>query len=52
MASSISRENNFDVIRLAAALQVAVNHTLTHLQVAQNGILFGGGRNLDSRFQV
>lgn len=35
MIGAISRENNFDLIRLIAALQVAVHHTLVHLQVPE-----------------
>ena len=46
MIGAISRENNFDLIRLIAALQVAVHHTLVHLQVPefQLKLCVGGGR--------
>ena len=47
MIGAISRENNFDLIRLIAALQVAVHHTLVHLQVPefQLKLCVGGGKN-------
>ena len=51
MTVSISWENNFDIVRLIAALQVAVHHTMTHLQV-QNIEILGGGRHLSFRFLV
>ena len=32
----ISRENNFDIIRLIAALEVAIGHIFTHLKIEQD----------------
>src|ERR1700746_3860251 len=38
---NFSKANNFDLLRLAAALQVALNHSAQHLQAhSQGGVLF------------
>lgn len=36
--SVISRENNFDVVRLFAALQVCIGHTFAHFNISGGGI--------------
>ncbi len=42
----IFRINNFDIIRLFAALQVAIHHTMSHLKIEQNSdsviLMFSG----------
>ena len=38
----ISRENNFDLIRLIASLEVAIGHTCFHLQVPENNLFASG----------
>lgn len=38
--NTISRRNNFDIIRLLAALQVTIGHGLHILQIGGGGISF------------
>ena len=35
-----NRENNLNLIRLLAALQVAISHSLTHLDIKTEWLLF------------
>ena len=36
----ISRQNNFDIIRLLAAFQVMLGHGMHHLKISDNNVLF------------
>ena len=46
----LSRNNNFDIIRLVAAMQVAVSHTFNHLHVPTQINFMGGGEGMSIKF--
>lgn len=46
----MSRDNNFDLIRLIAALEVAVHHIFRHLQIKGNIMDDGGGMAVNFPF--